>query len=311
MPLAAYEIRREQTRSTASNAGIPAPHQWPAAGNRGGAVRDFVVERHSLLDLAARLVDQHFVMRVVLLVGQLESRFDRHQLADVGGRRRRIEHERRLAERLAARVEPVQRPVAGVGREVLMLEAVRQVVAVRDAVAVGDDERRPVGTPLPRGTPSPSARPSSRKQPAPRTRGRTTSPSARGLSSRRSCPLRRTSPTRPSASISTADRRCSSRPRCPERARSRWRRSPARDRARRSRCRTPSRRRRRSRRSSSPGSRASARRAPATRFASATRARCAAMPASLLWSAVRIASTSSAGSEGASRSSSAWARTTC
>src|SRR5262245_8129706 len=82
------------------------------------------------------------VVLVTLLIRQLESTLDCHQARYVSRWRRRVEHERWLAGRVAPRVEPVERPVAGVGRQPLMLEAMREVVAVRDAMAIADDERR-------------------------------------------------------------------------------------------------------------------------------------------------------------------------
>ena len=50
---------------------------------------------------------------------------------------------RRLALCDAARVEPVERPHAGIDRQLLLRRAERHVIPVRDAVTVGDDERRP------------------------------------------------------------------------------------------------------------------------------------------------------------------------
>ena len=49
----------------------------------------------------------------------------------------------RLSPGDAARVEAVERPDAGIDRQLLLRRAVRHVVAVRDAVAVGDNQRRP------------------------------------------------------------------------------------------------------------------------------------------------------------------------
>ena len=48
-----------------------------------------------------------------------------------------------LARRHRARVEAEERPVAGLDRQLLLLESVFEVVAVGDAGAVGDDQRRP------------------------------------------------------------------------------------------------------------------------------------------------------------------------
>ena len=50
--------------------------------------------------------------------------------------------QRRFALDQPARIEPVERPDAGVDGQLLLRRAVRHVVAVGDAVAVGDDQRR-------------------------------------------------------------------------------------------------------------------------------------------------------------------------
>ena len=54
-------------------------------------------------------------MRVVLLVGELEPAFAGHQPLDVGFRRRRVDHQRRLPVLRPTRIEAVERPIAAVG----------------------------------------------------------------------------------------------------------------------------------------------------------------------------------------------------
>ena len=68
-----------------------------------------------------------------------ETRFVGHELGQVGLGRSRIELERGLAGFGQARVVAEERPVAGVDREFLLIEALMQAVAVGDTVRVGDD----------------------------------------------------------------------------------------------------------------------------------------------------------------------------
>src|ERR1043165_1096983 len=55
----------------------------------------------------------------------------------------RIQLERVLVLGGGRGVEAVERPVARLDRELLLVHALRHIYAVRDALAVGDDERRP------------------------------------------------------------------------------------------------------------------------------------------------------------------------
>ena len=73
-------------------------------------------------------------------------------------RSRRIQDELRLLPGQGRRSVAIERPVAAVDRELLLLACrSRMSIAVRDAVAVGDDERRARRTPRPRGRRSASA----------------------------------------------------------------------------------------------------------------------------------------------------------
>src|SRR4051812_8340295 len=78
--------------------------------------------------------------RGILLLDQPEARLVAGELLERNLRRTAIEDERALAARGASRVETIERPVARVDRELLLVEPVHEVVAVRDARAVGDDQ---------------------------------------------------------------------------------------------------------------------------------------------------------------------------
>src|SRR5262245_40229 len=67
-----------------------------------------------------------------------------HIVGDAGSRRTVIEVHRRLAGRHPPRVEPVERPHAGIDRHLLLSHSERHVISMGDAVAISDDQRRPL-----------------------------------------------------------------------------------------------------------------------------------------------------------------------
>ena len=138
---------------------LPTTPYTTNAEGRGPAWANSLFEDNAEFGYGMRLaVDQH-AARAKHLVGRLRDllpnglpdglltaaqrtetdiRVQRERVADL--RRRRLEHQRVLAGGDAPRIEPEERPVPGIDRELLLLEPMHQVVAVRDAVAVGDDE---------------------------------------------------------------------------------------------------------------------------------------------------------------------------
>src|SRR5688572_33423014 len=100
-------------------------------------LRHVLVKGNAPRNLPLHLSGQRGVTFGIVLCRNLKAGFLGEQAHDVSFRMRRVDHEWMAAGGGAAWVVAIQRPVAGLGGEFLMLEGVAQVVAMRDAVAVG------------------------------------------------------------------------------------------------------------------------------------------------------------------------------
>ena len=108
-----------------------------------GDARELLVDRVALLRGLVRLLEKTLEARGIGALDHAEARLVAHVVGDPRFRRTIVEMERRFALGQAARIETVERPYAGIHRQLLLRHAVSHVVAVGDAMAVGDDERRP------------------------------------------------------------------------------------------------------------------------------------------------------------------------
>ena len=102
--------------------------------------RQLIVESEAPRDLAVNIVRELTKALGVVLGGYLKACLFGEQARHIAFLLERIDDKGVTTRSRSARIEAIQRPVPGLDRQFLMLEALRHLVTMRNAVAIGNDE---------------------------------------------------------------------------------------------------------------------------------------------------------------------------